>query len=189
MTNTMATAKKILSQAEIELRALIEACAKTGDYATIAELAALATSVGHLVGRDDRAAEAKGPSTTRTARPISRKKEYPRFVRSGERLVKIGWSKKRGAAYEHKVPREMVVRVARAISDTARPGKAFTVESLPLSSVGAANDEPPVYQAYVVIAWLRSLGALKKQGRDGYVAGKGVPDAVERGWIGLEEKA
>jgi hypothetical protein len=185
----MATAKKILSQAEIELRALIEACAKTGDYATIAELAALATSVGHLVGRDDRAAEAKEPSTIRTARPISRKKEYPRFVRSGERLVKIGWSKKRGAAYEHKVPREMITRVVRAITEISRPGKTFAVESLPLSSAGGVNDEPPAYQAYVVIAWLRQLGALKKQGRDGYVAGKGVAESAERGWLGLEEKA
>lgn len=187
MTNYTERAHKIVLHAEIEIRSLIEECARGGNYTAVSELANLANSLGRLTEGSETRATA--PETPRVTKSLVRKKDYPRFVRSGERLVKIGWSKKRAAAYEHKVPREMVARVIRAISDTARPGKAFTVDSLPLVSKSGANgEEPPTYQAYVVIAWLRQLGALQKQGRDGYILVKGLADTLERGWSDLEDK-
>lgn len=96
------------------------------------------------------------------------KSKYPKFVNDGDRLVKIGWSKKNKAEYEHRVPREAVQGFLRHLDQSVEPEKLFDIESLfPVQNV--SGEEIPGYQIYVVIAWLREAGVVEKKGRDGYL--------------------
>ncbi|HEX8520908.1 MAG TPA: hypothetical protein VF669_01545 [Tepidisphaeraceae bacterium] len=104
-----------------------------------------------------------GPATVR--RP--RKNEYPHFCRDGESLVKIGWSKKSRAPYEHKAPKAALVALTSALGEAGKGRRRFVVEDLlPLKSENGT--EIPDYQAYVCLAWVRAAGLVQQHGRKGY---------------------
>lgn len=176
--DTIQDAQKVLRDAEMMLRRLMEQSLKQQRYASIAEIACMAEGVARLLNKQsspitpDAASNAKSVShTPPRARERSHKKKtnYPRFERDGDRLVKVGWSKKNKEAYEHRAPREAVVAVARHLSSQVRVGEVFAIEDLmPVPNV-SSGDEVPGYQVYLTLAWLRSLNAIEKKGRDGYV--------------------
>jgi hypothetical protein len=96
------------------------------------------------------------------------KQGYPQFVRDGESLVKIGWSKSERKPYEHKAPRGVLQALLQAVIRAGSGGKRFTVEALlPLLDT-AAGTEIPGYQTYLTLAWLRSVGLVVQHGRQGY---------------------
>lgn len=114
--------------------------------------------------------------TRRAKSPPSKgpKGDYPRFERDGDRLVKIGWSKKNKEAYEHRAPREAVDAFVRHLASHVAPGKVFAMEDvMPVPDPGTGVDLP-AYQAYLVLAWLRHVGAVEKKGKDGYVLRNGM---------------
>jgi hypothetical protein len=120
----------------------------------------------------------------RVQRRASRDASYPRFERQEERLVKIGWSKRDGAEYEHRAPRTAVDAVASTL--LSRHAGPFTMdEVLPLRD--AEEVDVPSYQAYMVIAWLRQLHAVERIGNDGYVARHDelTAAAIEAAWRSL----
>ena len=91
---------------------------------------------------------------------------YPKFARDGDRLVKVGWSKKAKAEYEHKASHSTVLAVAETLRKLE--AKEFSMEDLlPISE--SSGEKIPSYQAYLVLAWLCSLGTVRKEGRGGYV--------------------
>lgn len=56
---------------------------------------------------------------------------YPRFLREGENLIKIGWSKSERAEYEHKSPKRLLAALCEALM-VAR-GRRITMDKvLPL---------------------------------------------------------
>jgi hypothetical protein len=91
---------------------------------------------------------------------------FPRFEREADRLVKIGWSKQDGRAYEHRAPKEIVVRFAESLGAKS-DGNAVTMDDL-LPLRDASGKELPSYQAYLALAWLRSEGVVQRVGKDGY---------------------
>src|SRR5262249_22934714 len=106
------------------------------------------------------------------------KSEYPKFVREGDSLVKIGWSKRERKPYEHKAPRNVLRALVQALVRVGTGGERFTVDGiLPLKHGGA---EIPDYQTYLTLAWLRSVGLITQHGRQGY----SLPDAE-----GLDRKS
>ncbi|MGA2498391.1 MAG: hypothetical protein ABSH20_11655, partial [Tepidisphaeraceae bacterium] len=85
----------------------------------------------------------------------------------GDSLVKVGWSKSERAEYEHKCPRSVLPLLAAAIAKAGANGKRFGMDKvLPLND--AENHEVPAYQAYLALAFLRSIGLLDQHGRQGY---------------------
>lgn len=113
-------------------------------------------------------ASSKGPAQTTKRRTPKAKAGYPKFVRDGDRLVKVGWSKKNKEEYEHRVPRETVLAFANFLDDNIEENKIFEIDGLfPVTDVSGA--EIPGYQVYVIVAWLRELGVFEKKGRDGYL--------------------
>jgi hypothetical protein len=103
------------------------------------------------------------------------KSEYPKFVREGDSLVKIGWSKREGKPYEHRAPRGVLRALVQALARVGSGGERFTVEGiLPLKDA-ADNSDIPDYQAYLTLAWLRSTGLITQHGRQGY----SLPNAEE----------
>jgi len=203
---TIQDARGILAGAEASLRQLMESALREQRYSDVGEIAGLADGISRLLqGRvaapsvshaaPPVAAVASAPVTLSNPLPKksgkSLKSEYPRFERDDDKLVKIGWSKKNKATYEHRAPREAVVAFARHLSGTVTEGKVFAVEDLlPVPDV-ANGGEIPAYQVYLTLAWLQHVGAVAKKGRDGYVLrrdglGNGTLDSF---WASLPNRS
>lgn len=179
---------RVLREAEASLRQLIERCLREQRYRDVAEVARLAEGVARLIGQpadesvpkslQKRRSIGPSPSPKENAMLLSTQaseakpkkgNEYPRFERDGDRLVKVGWSKKNQEAYEHRAPQEAVIGFVRHLESRVKPGEVFVMDELfPIPDI-ATGDEVPAYQAYLTLAWLRLTGAVEKKGRDGYV--------------------
>lgn len=158
----------------------MEAGLKQQRYVDVAEVARLAAGVARLLQKQDSTtSRPPAPPLKRTrkrqvsgrqaARGGKRETTYPRFERDGDKLVKVGWSKKNREAYEHRAPREAVIAFVRHLSSRVAAGEVFAMENvLPAPDV-VGGGELPAYQAYLTLAWLRQVGVVDKKGRDGYV--------------------
>lgn len=200
---TIRDARRVLADAEGHLRQLIEDGLKEQRYSDVAEIAGLAQGVARLLQGHTATANAEAAAAQSStpyppqAAPVRKaagkpaKADYPRFERDGNKLVKVGWSKKNKSAYEHRAPKEAVIAFARHLSGSVPDGKLFVVEDLlPVPDV-ANGGELPAYQVYLALAWLRSTGAVDKKGRDGYVLRRGAlgDGALERLWAGLPARS
>ena len=209
--DTIQKALEVIGQAETELRKLISEALSKQRYGDVREIAQLADRLAHLapsyktelsdyepelIGAAEVAPREKVPAkrsmTVRKRAPASirgPKRTYPRFVRDGERLVKVGWSKKNRQEYEHRVPKPGVQAFVRHLATSVKPGRVFDIESL-LPATDQAGVEVPGYQVYVVVAWLRAEALIEKKGRDGYVIDDtdGLEAKVEHLWSSLEAK-
>ncbi len=124
----------------------------------------------------ERQLPAAAKATTRKVKSGRRKKTrktkqvvsgYPKFVREGDSLVKIGWSKSEGKPYEHKAPHAVLRALVKELVRIGAGGERFTVESiLPLKD--ADKSEIPDYQTYLTLAWLRAVDLIVQHGRQGY---------------------
>ena len=118
-------------------------------------------------------------------------KQYPKFFHQADQLVKVGWSKKDRKEYIHKAPFTSVIATANSIQKAASGKKVFSADQFfpVLSADGQA--ELPGYQAYLSLAWFRTLGLVDQKGRQGYILKTTEPLAVqiEASWKTLEELA
>lgn len=124
--------------------------------------------------RPTRSSPRKGGRTRKKGHGTRKVGEYPKFLRDGDSLVKIGWSKKEKATYEHKAPRRILTALAGALEKTGRGGKRFGFEEL-LPLPDPDGGEIPSYQAYLALAWLRAENLLTQHGRQGY----SIPDGTD----------
>lgn len=171
----VATAKRILAEAEKRLRALIAEELKSGNYVDVAEIAVLADRLVTLANGQGAqgGVAAPGPQLAVGASlaDVKRKtgRKYPRFERDDRRLIKVGWSKKGRKEYEHRVPIDGAEAFVRHLQANVNEGDTFAMEDLlPVPDLTSGGDVPS-YQGYVTLAWLRDLGVVARKGRDGYV--------------------
>jgi len=132
--------------------------------------------------------ELKFPSVE--GRVASGRKIYPRFEREGDaKLIKIGWSKKERREYEHRTPRDIVLRVAELISESVKPGRIFTIERL-MPMKDAQGAEIPSYQTYLALAWFRVLGIVKAKGKEGYQYedGRLQAESLLKAWEAIDSR-
>ena len=106
-------------------------------------------------------------------------------------LLKLGWSRKSKAEYEHRAPREAVLAVAARVAEVASTTSRFTVEDL--GDVRIAQGEEPISgcQVYLCVAWFRRAGFVVQHGRRGYtlpVAPAKFPAKVKSAWGELRER-
>jgi hypothetical protein len=175
-------AHDFIDSAEKQLRELIARAAADGDYVVISQLVEAAEGLRRttklLEGAESIRAEqsaapqavepaaAPAPASAPQIEPVRRMtKEYPRFERQGDRLIKVGWSKKDRAEYEHRTDKEIASAVSLYLAE--RP-KDQTFRMDDLLPIEIEDNEVPLYQAYLVLAWLRDRGLITKQGKDGY---------------------
>jgi hypothetical protein len=197
--NRIDSGKQVLREAEQSLQRLLADAAINGDYAALPVLAEWAQRVASLLDLDVAAEESlekpvwSAPRTTKPTKKPSRKKRsagYPKFVKDDDNLVKIGWSKRDGSEYEHKARKEVVRAVVTSISLAGRRGKRFTMETiLPLKNLDGSSI--PDYQAYLVLAWLRSIELVTQHGRLGYTVPQDIDlaDVVEDCWARLADRS
>jgi hypothetical protein len=197
-----------LVSAEAAMKRLIAEAAEHGDYSLVEKLAKWAGSLGGMYTEEQSAAQSNRqpsvpsgneattpPVAVATKRKASTKKPghskrraYPVFAKSGDSLVKIAWSKSSKSEYHHKSPRF----VAKVLADSLiRQDKESAIVSmdkiLPLKTDDGS--EIPDYQVYVSLAWLRKVGAVKQNGRQGYTVKKtnDLQAVIDNAWSNLPE--
>jgi hypothetical protein len=146
------------------------------------------------------AAVAAGPDARpeRKRKPKARKKAspYPKFRREGNALLKLGWSRKSKAEYEHRAPREAVLAVAGRVAEVASHGNSvttsrFMVEDLGEVHVAQGDAAISSCQVYLCIAWFRRAGLVVQHGRRGYslpIAPAKFAAKVKSAWGELRER-
>ena len=83
-------------------------------------------------------------------------------------MVKIGWSKREKAPYEHKAPKRALELLLDALLRLGQQGQRFTTdEILPLQDPEDGT-ELPSYQVYLCLAWMRFVQLVDQHGRQGY---------------------
>lgn len=187
-----------IRKAEQELRAQLAEAATAGEYELVNRLSNVARCLAEMARELEGnpalgagsvtsfAVPTKAPPTKvadSSTRRSLRKHGYPRFERSRDVLVKIGWSKKERSEYVHKAPKAGVDAVARRAMDLGKGGRMFTTDDLLPVKLSGGSDELPGYQAYICLAWLRHIGAVEQHGREGYsVPGDDLIGTVSRTW-------
>ncbi len=206
--DTVGQAKAIIQRAEAELRSLMESGVREQRYAEVGEIAGLAAGLAELLrsrgagalialgqqvveGRDSPRAPLPRPAAVKAGKgKKGDKSTYPRFEREGDKLVKIGWSKSNKSPYEHRASKDAVLTFVRHLQNVVTEGRLFVIEDLLPVLDPSAGAELPAYQVYLTLAWLRSVGAIEKKGRDGYVMRRGAlaNGSLERMWSGLPDR-
>jgi len=199
--STLKRATEILQHTEEKLRSLVSEAVGAGDYSSVVSitrwaqaLKELTKSVPHGEARptSNRAAQ-KPKKAVRAAQNISShysQNGYPRFLRHGEYLVRIAWSKREKKEYRHKVPYSILKLLATAIGDKGKDGRVFsTDEFLPMHETGDGT-QVPNYQAYVGISLLKQTGLIDQHGRQGYSIPRTAEftNAVEATWQKLPKE-
>jgi len=184
---------QILERAEADLRQLIQQALVDGRYGEVVKLARLADGISRLVAENragevdvepvgsqatfassqakqlsSPASETAPHSALASVQRRARSRTFPRFEREADKLVKIAWSKKDRAEYEHKAPRWVIDVLLDAIRARKGEGARFEAPDIfPLKDPQTGR-EIPSYQSYLALAWLRHEGVVVKYGRDGY---------------------
>lgn len=184
-----ADAKLILSQAQSGIQSLMERELAAKRYGDLAELARLAEGLANLYGSGvqtivsspSKPEQAEGESSPKAQKRAPKKKSigrakqgYPRFEFRNAMIVKIGWSKKAQKEYEHSAPVQAAIDLALQIQKTTQTGRIWTVEELGDVMLSHDESELPSYQLYLLIAWMRTIRVISKQGRSGYIATSGA---------------
>jgi hypothetical protein len=201
--DTLQRTVKILADAESGLATLASEAAKGHDYEAAGRLIDLARDVKNLATKvsaqlDTNTRElTQAPNVAHTGKTVAsptlsaksrtRKGEYPKFLREGDNLLKIGWSRSERSEYEHKSPKKIISLLAGSISKTGANGRRFSMDKvLPLLDPDDGNRIPD-YQVYLCLAWLKGLGFLTQHGRQGYSLSTRAPiePLIETHWNAL----
>lgn len=188
--NAQSAAKALIRDCELQIRSLMETCLSERRYEDLPALAGMASTLSKLADDETCPSEhlpfpvvpqeqhiklgesARLIGKKTTTAPVNRgnksgASKYPIFERQGDRLIKVGWSKKERSAYEHRVQREIVFAAAAALITSMTERGSIRMDAiLPLRD--NHGSEVPSYQAYLVLAWLRELGVVLRKGNDGY---------------------
>jgi hypothetical protein len=160
-------AMELLRTTEKELRALIDKALQGGQYGEVAQVASLAERLKALTHSPP--SHTTAPSRVRKVRvKIKQPKagEYPKFFRDSDKLVKLGWSRKKASEYEHRAPLRVAELLLSSIRKKVSDGESFAAtDVLPL---GSASEHIPEFQGYVALRWFFTEGLVTKLGRDRY---------------------
>jgi hypothetical protein len=193
---------QVVRRAEQDLRELMREALDHQQYRQLAAIAPIADAISDIVRRAESTAEpsaattsklaASAPVSTRTVRPQAKttaRDEYPRFERDGDKLVKIAWSKKDKREYEHRAPRNAVFCVAERLATDIKPSSVFSMDTL-MPFKDADGNDIPSYQAYLALAWFRTLSAVDQRGKEGYSVTDGLlsPKHVDEAWNALKSR-
>ena len=176
-------AKKAVLTLDRDLQEFLTSAVRAGAYEDVAEIAVLASSLREVMTRLSIAPtmvniesldvlppppKVRPKGVTRALVQGNRRagSEYPKFLRDGDRLIKLGWSKKDRREYEHKAPVDVCRAVCFRLAEAAE-GHVFRMEDFfPITN--ADGQEIPTYQSYLVLAWLRSMSLIERTAKDGY---------------------
>lgn len=185
----------VLTKAQAKLKKLAEKALRDHRFGDVADIAAIADRLADLIlqVRQTQQSEMEAVHPRSAAQPqpapgsdlainlaprAGRPRVYPCFEREGDRLIKMGWSKRDRRAYEHRAPRDAVFVFASRLAARAGGGRSFTMDEL-LPLTDEQGREIPSYQAYLALAWLRNAGVVERRGKDGYLLRNGTLESAQ----------
>lgn len=179
--NRLDEAQRAVNDAALRIRALIEDALAAGDFEEVASLAQLAQAPFATDGASPRAVDLPPRSAgiegqgrgeredePQPAGEGQRRAQFPRFVREGDVLVKVGWSQSQNSTYEHRAGKEVLDLVVSRVSELGSGGQRFTAEALKNYGGTAREESIPGYQMYLCLAWLKHLRLIGQHGRRWY---------------------
>ena len=183
---TLGEARHVIQCAIEDLRDLAAAALQQQDYIEVVEIAKLADELSNIVGitkpMPPPVVRPRGtPKTSKSVNRIIHRRSYPIFERDGDKLVKIGWSKKARKEYQHRAPYKVSGALLDAIRKKVSDGEFFTApDILPVNNI-------PDHQAYLALKWLQTEGMISKHGRDRYAIepGKLTATSIDDRWQSL----
>ncbi len=119
------------------------------------------------VGRNAGVAPASAPASLRTPKSRPPEDKYPLFLRRGDELVKVGWSKTDRKEYHHRAPKRALDALIATLKRIASGGNNFSSDDLNPLKDSPSGGVYPTYQVFVALAWLRKLGLVQQHGRKG----------------------
>lgn len=171
-----------IEKTESEFRELIAEAAKAGEYGDVETLTNWVLRLREISSSNDsknsKTNSVDSPPKRKRRSPTTRGKRgklaaYPKFANDGDNLIKIAWSKAKKNEYRHKSPKEVLSILSKALQEKTNSESVVSMDKvLPLHSPDGS--EIPDYQAYLCLAWLKSIGAITQHGREGYSRGEGV---------------
>lgn len=183
-----------LAQAVLDLEQAIQSAAfddlrENGDYPSAETLLSIARDIRSIgrrleLGWGNGAEKAPAAASTKP-RQRGRRPEYPRYIVTTDRIIKIGKGKSATAEeYRHEAPREALDRFVSWLDGLSAAGVR---EWQGQEAVDALAGEVPSYQTYLVISVLRAAGLILPTRRGSYqVATPTMPTADYWGSIRAE---
>ena len=111
------------------------------------------------------------------------KADYPKYLRRGNSLVKVGLSKDKKSEYKHVVPDAECRRVIELVAKAGENGTEFTADAV------LKGFDGPSYHPYIVLALLRQKKAVVVVRRGTYKLGsKPVSATMDAIWKSLPEE-
>ena len=186
---------EILLRAETALLEVVSGAATSRDYSGIDIARVTAEQIKSIAARLSieqpkesteipQEVEAKSRQAKRAAPTLSSKKTgFPRFEISESTLTKVGWSKKRGQEYIHRVPREVFESVVRTLAALQRRNDGSLATELVLKALAENGQAPPTYQVYSVLGFLRSREVIRTSERGVLLIPNDIGDKARSAWL------
>lgn len=191
---------KSLQKLEDVAKQALATAAAEGRFEEIVDLAEIAKDVSELARRwsssdvqDADTSSVQATSGKQPERQVARqtRREFPKFIRERDDLVKIGWSAKERKPYEHRAPKSTVDAVARIVAAKGKLGHRFTMDDVMKSlTLANGNGVTPSYQVYAAMLWLKWSGMLLQHGRQGYtiIRPQTFQNSVQTAWQSLPKR-
>ena len=192
------TILKILNDAEANILGELAKAVRDGDLNSVEAVRPVIEELRQVKkrltgGHSELAVSANNGSTSQSSSKSNGKarlrrikssgSKYPRFEIRNETLYRIAWSRKQKSEYEHKVPKGSVIEIAQAMDSLTEADQRPVAVDKIVGKVGRSTSvQIPQYQIYLVVGWLRQLGAIEQIGRDGYRIPSGMSRTVLKNW-------
>ena len=163
--------RDVIRGAEEALRTFLLKAVDEGDYDSVTKLNEYAKQLRDVLDNARDSSTMKDATVNTTASAT----EYPKFFKSNDKLIMIGWSKKGQTEYKHESPKSILeLLVSTLQSGMANRDAVPMDELLPLKDP-ETDTEFPQYQIRLFLRWLRHIGIVSKHGHRGYSI-KNSPD-------------
>ncbi len=177
----------VLRAAEEDVLEIVALAAKDCDYAMIDKARAVAErlrslnpdlSLASAVKVEQEERKPAGSKKVRRKSKSGAKKKptgsYPKFEVANGSLFKIGWSKRKGTEYTHRVPLNRAKEVIEVLDKLSEKVSGIISTEKILESEEFMMAQVPSYQVYLVLALLRQEKIIVASGRDGYSLPSGI---------------
>lgn len=134
------------------------------------ELKDLEARLASVIGNGSAPASATSMPANRPARA------YPRYVRQGDMLVKIGQRRDRKGTYEQKVTKAEFDEIVEAFRRIAGEKSEFEAADV------TADVKSPAYQVYLVLGFLQEGGLVESPARGKYRLDRDAGAAIAQAW-------
>ena len=172
----------VLRTAEESVLDIVARAAAERDYAMIDKARSLAERLRALEkAEQSQLTNARAEPAKKQRRMAGKRKaressddNYPKFKVANDSLYKIGWSKKKGAEYTHRVPLERARKIIGVLDQLSQKVSGVISTEKILGSDELQTASIPSYQTYNVLALLKREKIIVSAGRDGYQLPTGI---------------